>query len=42
MSNVHYSFIGSIGIGTLKDGTQFRFDRDRFSLIEDINFYRNK
>ena len=42
MSNVHYSFIGSTGIGTLKDGTQFRFDRDRFSLIEDINFYRNK
>lgn len=42
MSNVQYSFIGSVGTGTLKDGTQFIFDKENFSKIEDINFYRNK
>lgn len=42
MSNVQYSFIGSVGTGTLKDGTQFIFDKENFSKIADVNFYRNK
>ncbi|CNF12971.1 HNH endonuclease [Streptococcus agalactiae] len=42
MSNIQYSFIGSVGTGTLKDGTQFIFDKENFSKIADVNFYRNK
>ncbi|MDV5977901.1 UNVERIFIED_CONTAM: HNH endonuclease [Streptococcus canis] len=35
-------FIGSVGTGTLRDGTQFIFDKENFSKIADVNFYRNK
>lgn len=42
VSNIKYTFVGDIGIGQLKDGTAFLFDKDKYFRIRDINFYRNK
>ena len=39
MSNVVYSFDGSVGYGKLPNGMVFRFDRDAFHKISNVKWY---